>query len=206
MGALKYLCISHGDKVEMSSEVTKHENTQTHRSRLRELVRKTSTLVAAAAIVSLSACNGGTPKSHNHRQYSGSSRNCTSVYEERISDLHLGNAQLKNDLGIKDNSRPLFGIGAKTYVAWSGWQGSGSYNFLFAGCNTPYLSDMYKLNNWNYLLYGKNRIEPRWKLIENGKALSSKGIVRPVNPEIKSAVDNLVRTGRMRIVNYGKIR
>ncbi|MDE1871682.1 MAG: hypothetical protein KGI06_05595 [Candidatus Micrarchaeota archaeon] len=172
--------------------------------RFSNLVRKTNIVVATLAIASSLACSEA--HNGNHPRYLDTSTNCAVLYKERIEGLNLTPSQLKNDLGIRDNSRPIFGIGAKTYVEWSGWQGPGSYNAVLAACDTPYLSNIEKLNNWNYVLYGKNRIEPRWKLIENEKALSAKGTAQRTSPEIKASVDNLIRTGRMRVFSSERIR
>ena len=96
----------------------------------------------------------------------------------RISGLRLNKHKLKRYLGV-GNVPPR---GAQTYGAWAGWHGKGSYNFVAAGYVTPYLDNVQQLNNWNYVLFRKERA-----------AVNNNNELQPVDRKIRKAVDRLVR-------------
>jgi hypothetical protein len=92
---------------------------------------------------------------------------------ERLRHV-LAPDQLQNYLGI-GNMTPY---GVRTYSQSGGWQGEGIYNFDREKFSTPPLSRREQLGVWYYVIYGQ---------AERAEELAG----QPLDPAIKSAVDNL---------------
>ena len=82
-----------------------------------------------------------------------------------INDLKLSKEQLAEDLCIKD-SRPMW---ADSHVQTQGWLGKGMYVFpeistpsppFSTPFVTPYLERPEQLDNWYYVLHGRQRVYP----------------------------------------------
>ena len=91
---------------------------------------------------------------------------------QRIEQLHLSHSQEKRYLGISPY-RPYV---VKKFEAWPGWNGPGKYIFERARFTTPYLRSEIQLDNWNYVLFGKDRIDAH-----DGKRPASRAIANAVN-------------------------
>lgn len=90
----------------------------------------------------------------------------------KAEQLHLTNYQEKRYLGISTHGPYI----VKKFEAWPGWNGPGRYIFEKARFTTPYLRNESQLDNWNYLLFGKDRIDAH-----DGKRSASMTIVNAVN-------------------------
>jgi hypothetical protein len=98
--------------------------------------------------------------------------------KEVIKDSALGSelseSELKKHLGV-GNEAPK---GAPTNQAWKGWDGKAFYHFVMAEYLTPYLTNIQQMNNWNYVLFKKQRI-----------AVERNNEIEQVAPRIKDVVD-----------------
>jgi hypothetical protein len=96
-----------------------------------------------------------------------------------LSQQTITPQMLQTDLGIGNVTPP----GATTLPAYQFWQFPACYLFGAAGFTTPYLTLESQMDNWNYVLYGRARVD--------------RGSTRPVAPEIQ----NLTAAQRTAIEN-----
>lgn len=99
--------------------------------------------------------------------------------------LHLTKGQGKEYLGISAH-RPYI---VKRFEAWPGWNGPGIYIFERAsGFKTPYLRNEKQLDNWNYVLFGRDRLDTH-----DGPRTASHAIVNAVENLRKKGLNRLKR-------------
>jgi hypothetical protein len=90
-----------------------------------------------------------------------------------VDDLHLSRSELSTYLNIKPYRPEL----SKMFEAWGGWAGPGIYIFERMDFKTPYIDKEQQLNDWNYVLYGR----PRMNQLDHK--------IGHISPVIKMAVD-----------------
>jgi hypothetical protein len=101
-------------------------------------------------------------------------RSSEGLIKPSVLESELSANELRTYLGV-GNIAPR---GAKTNLAWKGWNGQAFYHFVMADYITPFLTNINQMNNWNYVLFKTPRI-----------AVERKKEIEKVAPRIKVVVD-----------------